>query len=454
MAGADDWTGQGVRLSHDPRDGLLGVRGGVGGISVQLEELGAGAEKLDVLAAELMAVDTEVGRLGDALCRATGQVQWTADPRIAAVADGQRHIDAVRRRMQDLSEHIRACQRDYQVAEWEADAARFTGMAGVASIPASLSIMAGTGVPDGATMDNLLSALGVNAAAMRRELARYPQIRDVLMGGFKPRPLDVRQVETVYVDLDSSPAGLLERIRSIDARGPGMIEVVAVDNGTERAYVVVVPGTQAAGTRAGGDNPFDEAGIAEAMFYDSAEVSRAVAEALADSGAKDGDKVVLVGYSQGGIHAMNIAADPVIQERYQVPFVLTAGSPVAGITPPETVESLHLEHRADWVPGADGGLNPDTRGRVTVTLDAPAVVGPGEGGLGAGHSLTGYQEGARLAAASTNPSLVHSTAALAGLVGTAGVATATRYSLTRAKDPARAPIQQDPRGRERGLGAR
>ena len=65
--------------------------------------------------------------------------------------------------------------------------------------------------------------------------------------------------------------------------------------------------------------------------------------------------------------------------------MLTAGSPVGGIRPGPGIRSLHLEHEQDWVPGADGLANPDTRDRVTVTLTNPLAMPPLQDfGLGPG----------------------------------------------------------------------
>jgi len=164
--------------------------------------------------------------------------------------------------------------------------------------------------------------------------------------------------------------------------------------------------------------------------------------------------VVAVGYSQGGIHAMNLAADPRFLRDYDLRYVLTAGSPVAGINPAPGVQSLHLEHRADWVPGSDGAPNPDTRDRVSVSLGNTPRAAEGEGGIGIGHTLSTYQDGARLVSASNDASLTGSTAALGAVLGAGGAATATRFSLTRTKAPAPNLHAADTRRQERGYGGR
>jgi hypothetical protein len=144
---------------------------------------------------------------------------------------------------------------------------------------------------------------------------------------------------------------------------------------------------------------------------------------------------------------MNLSQDKAFLAEYDLKYVLTAGSPVGGINPEPGISTLHLEHRQDWVPGADGVPSPDTRDRVTVTLQNRVLTPTGEDpGLGPGHRLANYEAGARAIAASGDPSLVASTAALAGTLGAGGAATATRFQLVRAPQaPAAAPRYADQR---------
>ena len=64
-----------------------------------------------------------------------------------------------------------------------------------------------------------------------------------------------------------------------------------------------------------------------------------------------GEEVALYGHSQGGITVSNIAADPAIQDRYNITTLLTAGSPTAGADIPDDVHALHLENTGDASPG-------------------------------------------------------------------------------------------------------
>ena len=152
---------------------------------------------------------------------------------------------------------------------------------------------------------------------------------------------------------------------------------------------------------------------------------------------------------------MNLAASEEFLADYNLKYVLTAGSPVAGIKPNPDVNTLHLEHRTDWVPGTDGAPNPDARNQVTATMTNTLYVQTGENvGIGPGHQLSGYQDGARLVSASNDPSLAGSTAALGAVLGAGGAATATRFSLTRTKAPTPNLHAADTRRQERGYGGR
>ena len=164
-------------------------------------------------------------------------------------------------------------------------------------------------------------------------------------------------------------------------------------------------------------------------------------QALEAAGAAAGDQVVAVGHSQGGIHAMNLAQDKAFLSEFDLKFVLTAGSPVGGITSEPGISALHLEHIQDWVPGTDGADNPDTKDRVTVTLTNPVETPKGQdSGLGPGHDQENYAAGAELVSASHDPSLLASSAAFAGAVGSGGAVKVTHFKLKRQPMPQRKDI--------------
>ena len=436
-----------LRVTGPARDGHLEIRGGVGGISFQLEELAAGAEKVDALAGQLAAIEVEARRIWEELVPFQDLPRWTGTMALEAVGESGRSLQAVRTELQRISSQVRACRQEYEVAEAVAATARALGIPDTAGELDRHADFWRTGFLNRSAAENILG----NAAFVSPLLKT---LADVVLPAIRPRPVEATKEESVPIVLDASPSGLLERVRVIDERGTGYIEVIEVDNDGRRAYVVVIPGTQLHAPP-GGTNPFDLSGIVEGVGDNSESVNKAVRDALQAAGARRGDPVVGVGYSQGGIHAMNLAASEDFISEYNLKYVLTAGSPVAHIASKPDVTSLHLEHRTDWVPGADGAPNRDTRNQVTVTMTNDLYVQTGEDvGIGPGHQLHSYQHGARLVAASSDPSLVQSTAALGAILGSGGTAKATRFSLSRAKTAAPHLPAADPRRQERGHGTR
>ena len=217
--------------------------------------------------------------------------------------------------------------------------------------------------------------------------------------GEELRWVRVGPVEVVAVD-PAAPEpfdGSLGALLGLQARaeagvaGPGALLVTTVQTDAGPVHVVTFPGTQAEEAGGEGLNPWDAGGLAEGLGLGSQHVAAATLEALEAAGAQPGDRLVLTGYSQGGVHAANAAVDPRIAAAYRVDYVVTTGSPVGNVPLPDTVRGLHLEHVDDPVPGADGVPNPDTRNQVTIYLDGYAPdTDRNAGGFGAAHGLGNY----------------------------------------------------------------
>ena len=472
MAGMVPGDGGGPLRPAEPSSGgaLLGgalsVRGGVGSISFQLEELDAGARGLDMLARDLAAVELGIYRVWEALGSYQRDDPFSGAEALTAVWDGRSSVAAVREELERLAGSVRACQLSYSAAEagnlllaelgqhpswlwgqqmvdfglsgdWRPNGASTEAVAGSDTLLDGAILAALLGTPtgdiDAAARMALISGGGTGVPVLVRMLLDRvrPELRPRPVTAVPVTPVQEGSVETA---VDTSPAGLLARAGKVDDAGPGQIEIIQTASAGRDAFIVIIPGTQPGNM--GGPNPFDEAGIGESLGYGSEYTAAAIRSALRQAGAEAGDQVVAVGYSQGGIHAMNLSRDKAFLAEYDLRYVLTAGSPVGAITPEPGVRSLHLEHRQDWVPGSEGFSNPDTKDRVTVTMNWLVRTPPGDdAGLGRGHRLTNYEAGARAVSASSDPSLVASTAALAGVVGAGGTATATRFQLVRAPKP-------------------
>ncbi|MBO0897032.1 alpha/beta fold hydrolase [Arthrobacter sunyaminii] len=248
------------------------------------------------------------------------------------------------------------------------------------------------------------------------------------------RPIDVTALEDsgAPVPLAGSARGLLERSKTLlDGPERGVVEILTVDEGEGRVRIVTLPGTQDSGSIVVGPNPFDNYGIAEGRARDSQYIADAVADALRQAGASAEDAVILVGYSQGGIHAVNTGARLAESGEFSVEMVVTAAAPAGDRSTPDGVKVLHLEHYQDWVPGADGTLNPDTADRVTVTGRTAVSADASRDGLGPAHDLDLYLELADQADASADPSLKDSLGYLAEIIPPASIATRSLFSFSR-----------------------
>lgn len=212
--------------------------------------------------------------------------------------------------------------------------------------------------------------------------------------------------------------------------GAMLVTTVATDRGT--VHVLTLPGTQSE-SGAEGTNPWDGGGVVEGMGLGSQHVAAGALEALELVGAEPGDRLVLTGYSQGGIHAANLAVDPRVSAAYDVEYVVTAGSPVGGTPLPSQVRGLQLEHVDDPVPGTDGATNPNGRNQVTVYFDGYAPeTDRAAGGFGAAHGLGNYAQQTRALADSEDPAVVEARAALGTVFAGAAVATVHTVRLGRA----------------------
>lgn len=450
-------SGDAPRPSAPAPDGMLRIRGGVGGLRFQFEELLAGAAALDGAVLRLYALEAEADAVRRSLFSYQSDAYRSGSNAITAVGEAGRDIGRVRAELERTAAQVRASHREYEFTEarnalllrlglsgpdygsvqgvFELPGVRDQVEQGVALAPHGLALLLGLPVP----LAGALRAIGVESGpagirGMIRDLTAVPGLEFL-----KPRPVSVVGRETAAADVDLSPAGLLRRADAV-GRTSGDIEVIQTGTGGSRAWVLVIPGTQLGGLPEG-TNPFDTAGIAEALGYDSEKTTAAIRQALREAGVEAGEQLVAVGYSQGGIHAMNLSRDKAFLAEFHLTYVLTAGSPVGGITPEPGIGSLHLEHQHDWVPGTDGMANADTRDRVTVTLTNDLVLpAPKEFGLGPGHRLENYAAGAEAVAVSRDPSLQASTAALAAVVGTGGAAAVTRFSLRRDLPSARTAV--------------
>ncbi len=100
-----------------PVDGMLRIRGGVGGLSFQFEELLAGASALDGIVRELAAVEAEAEAVRRALFPYQSDSYTSGSNAIIAVGEAARALRRVRMELESLGSEVRASHREYEFAE-------------------------------------------------------------------------------------------------------------------------------------------------------------------------------------------------------------------------------------------------------------------------------------------------------------------------------------------------
>ena len=227
-----------------------------------------------------------------------------------------------------------------------------------------------TRIPDGL---GVLLTNEVNMAAGTIGKASAPA-KNLLQGD----RLEVRRVTTDahVVRSSTSVAQSLENLRRLAEERLGKIDLdsglsyatIAVQryeraDGTN-AWLVTIPGTDGKY-----DSPFGWEQNVELMSVDerqrrAADSSRMVVEAMERACIAPDEPVALIGHSQGGIVAAQIAADQ--SERFDIQHVVTAGSPVANHPIPEKTWVTSIEIDQELVAALDGAENPATDHWLTV----------------------------------------------------------------------------------------
>lgn len=215
--------------------------------------------------------------------------------------------------------------------------------------PAAEDPMAwGAAVPALTGSDGAEAQGAANGAALSRPLGTAADV--------------IRYSDSLKAEDDDPSSGVIGIVRTMHADGTS-------------SWVVVVPGTTDWGL--GGTNPQDLLTNLQAVAGAPNDMESAVVTAMRRAGIGPDDPVGLYGHSQGAIVAANIAADPAVNERYNVTTLLTAGGPTAGADLPDNVNALHIENNADAVPGLDGAPTPRTPTRTVVTVDTTGSGAPG-----------------------------------------------------------------------------
>ncbi|MEG1391869.1 MAG: alpha/beta hydrolase, partial [Aurantimicrobium sp.] len=239
--------------------------------------------------------------------------------------------------------------------------------------------------------DFLAGLLGLPQPAQRGALAGEDLVAGAAIAGLGLVGSKTLQETRVRVHQDSTsetsaPEGyrdLISRIPRAD-EGASQIRIEHYESG----YVVYLSGTIDAGVEPTNE-PWDmTSNISAIAELDSGSYNAAV-QAMREAGISAEDNVIVVGHSQGGLVAAQLAASG----DYRVSDVVTVGAPLHQVDIPEEVNVIAVEHAEDVIPSLSGVAVPAaTAAHLTVTRSLYSTAQVPRGELLPAHNLSRYVE--------------------------------------------------------------
>ncbi|MGO4104034.1 hypothetical protein AB4Y63_08775 [Leifsonia sp. YAF41] len=241
--------------------------------------------------------------------------------------------------------------------------------------------------------------------------SRAPRQGLPVSGGRAGHPVPGRTPDVVRA---SPPAGLAElaaRIPDLSTEG-GQVRVERYGGDGSAAWVVYIGGTVDWSPVAAAE-PWDLTSNLAAVAEEESGSYRAVVQAMREAGIRPGEPVIEVGHSQGGLIAAQVAASG----EFTSVATVTFGAPSGSVPVPAGVDTVAVEHTDDIVPGM-GGTSDAATGRLLVRREVFASDPLPDGVLLPAHSMSTYQETARLIDSSPEPRLHAFREQLVQVVGT------------------------------------
>lgn len=202
--------------------------------------------------------------------------------------------------------------------------------------------------------------------------------------GIRSHPVtETRLIESTSTQGPTTFADKLLKLQQTYFNPRSAINIDSFKSDSGRDLVVYIPGTQS--NKLAGENVFNVGSNISSMTSTELAASElAVRGALDQLKVGENDRVILVGHSQGGIIASNIA----VSGDYIVAGLISVGAPIAHQN--LEVPVISIEHANDVVPALSGETNPITNNWVTVqnTPSAESII--------EAHSMNTYIETAKL----------------------------------------------------------
>ena len=186
----------------------------------------------------------------------------------------------------------------------------------------------------------------------------------------------------------SSPPTLLQvaaRLRLLSNSGQPVVRIEKYRFGEHSRFIVYIPGTQNLSLNST-SNPFDMRSNLLLLAGGRSAASRATELAMRRAGIAAQDEVMLVGHSQGGLIALDLAKRSTQGlVPYRVEHVITFGTP-AGLNEASTLPNVvSFENRADAVPKLELRENPSEKNWLT--LESTVLENPVDA-----HRMESYEE--------------------------------------------------------------
>lgn len=400
----------------------VAVRGGAAGLEVYVHDLYAVADRLERAAVDaggaLVSLHVIAADLGDALSAALDPAGFLrVQSRLLPALDGPHGLAVQAARCVALAGLLRGAAVLYQSTD---DIGVYAGplLAALAHLPIAVDAAIASGLrhpfDPTAPWTDLQAALAADPTLAPFLLAGTAGAAPGLMvavGAVMARsttlpvttvPGAPARVTAPPRDVESLMQGLADAAAGGRPDGSVIVRFLYGADGSRRV-VVDIRGMDGLTSPVSGVGP-----AAVAVAGRAAALQRGVVQAMQRAGVTATDDVMLVGHSEGGLVAVNLAADPA--RRFHVTHVITAGSPIGqGVNRvPGSVQVLAVENRGDIVPTLDGRTNCAAPNVTTVTVDHD------DGDASDDHHMSNYVKGGQDIDASDDPSLQSYDASLSG----------------------------------------
>ena len=231
-------------------------------------------------------------------------------------------------------------------------------------------------------------------------------------GLFRESPVMVHPAGTRAVT--TSPEGVGDLAARIPKAVAGQPQVGVENYGPPEhpSWAVYIGGTVDWGAVATTE-PWDLTANVTAMAGQNAGSFQAVMQSMRAAGIAADDPVVIVGHSQGGLVATQVAASGA----FAVRAVATFGAPESKVPVPPGVATLTVEHTDDVVTALGGASLIESNDRVTVRREAFASATVPVGEAVPAHHLDRYRETAVIIDASPEQSLQNFRDTVVGVLG-------------------------------------